>query len=361
MRFTKYNSLNDILSYPDMQKYLKIFYSEYLLDMYPKEMAMEPLALSEHFGKTPWEEPFHIVADQLLDAANVILDFTENHSRACIPLWKSEQGRWTLEDEEKGDKNQVFLLAPVQTDQKKKPAVIICPGGGYEEVCFSGEGNPILNYMEAQGYRAFILRYRVAPNRYPKPQMDLALAIQYLRGNAEQYAIDPGDIMVLGASAGGHLCASEAALHEEIAELVKEETAKEDPDRSKKYEKIKASPDKVCLCYPVISFCKEPHEGSFRALTGTNESLRTSLSVENLILSSFPKTFVWACEDDDCVPVSNAKLMSETLKKKGVECKLCIYPGGGHGCGLAFSKKAWSWSREMIIWMKGETSGIRQD
>lgn len=344
MRFTKYNSLNDILNYPDMSRYLKIFYSDFLLDLFPKDMAEEPLALLEHFGKTPWEEPFSLVTDQLLDAANMILSFTQDHTRICVPLWNLKKGRWTLEDEEKDDRNKVFLLAPVQVDEKKKPAVIICPGGGYEEVCFSNEGNPIYHYMEAQGYRAFILRYRVAPNRYPKPQMDLALAIQYIRKNAKQYKIDPNDIMVLGASAGGHLCASEAALYEKIAKL--------DPDTSKMYEPISARPDKVCLCYPVISFSKEPHEGSFLSLTGANENLRKTLSVENMITSTFPKTFVWACEDDDCVPSGNARLISQVLKKKGVECKLCIYKSGGHGCGLAFSKEPWSWSREMLTWMR---------
>ena len=34
MRITKYNSMNDILAYPDMENYLRVFYSEYLLDMY---------------------------------------------------------------------------------------------------------------------------------------------------------------------------------------------------------------------------------------------------------------------------------------------------------------------------------------
>ena len=54
MRYTKYNSMNQILSYPNMRKYLEVFYSEYLLDMFPKEYENEPLALAEQFGKTPW-------------------------------------------------------------------------------------------------------------------------------------------------------------------------------------------------------------------------------------------------------------------------------------------------------------------
>lgn len=348
MQYTKYHSLNQILEFPRMREYLTIFYSDYLLTMYPKELANEPLALLENFAKTPWEEPFSIVVDQLLDAVTVILDCTVHHKRRCIPLWNLKKQSWSLEEEKKGGKNQVFLLSPCEIDLKRKPAVIICPGGGYESVCFSGEGNPILHYMEAQGYRAFILRYRVAPNRYPEPQKDLTLAIQYLRANAKSYGIDENQIMVLGASAGGHLCALQAAEHEKIKEWVIKDLKDQGDERAKDYESISAKPNQVSLSYPVISFKSEAHEGSFLALTGGREELREQLSVERLITSDYPRTFVWTCEDDDCVPASNAKRMQQALEEKQVDSKFCLYSSGGHGCGLAFSKEAWNWSREMI-------------
>ena len=34
--------------------------------------------------------------------------------------------------------------------RKKRPLILICPGGGYERVCFSGEGNPVMRFMEAR-------------------------------------------------------------------------------------------------------------------------------------------------------------------------------------------------------------------
>lgn len=62
----------------------------------------------------------------------------------------------------------------------------------------------------------FILSYRIQPNTYPQCQMDLALAIMHVRAHARQYGIDENRILVVGASAGGHLCASTAMLHEEL-------------------------------------------------------------------------------------------------------------------------------------------------
>lgn len=349
--YTKYNSMADIMAYPSMEDYIKIFYSEYLLEMFPEEFYNEPLAMTQHYGKTPWEEPFFVIVDQLVDAANLIVDIFENKTRRCVSLWNPKED-WSLKKESLGGKNQVFLLAPeIKKEMKKerKPAVIICPGGGYEAVCFSGEGTPVLNYMEAAGYRAFILKYRVAPCKYPEPQEDLTLAIQYLRCHGEEYGINPQDIMVLGASAGGHLCGSQAALYKELEGVTPEP-----------YNQFSGRPNQVGLCYPVISFVHEPHEGSFQNLCGGDEKYRKALSVEGLVDESYPPTFVWTCRDDDCVPPSNAEIMGEALTKAGVIHQLHMYPQGGHGCGLAFSKSAYTWSRSLVEFRKKISSDIPQ-
>lgn len=332
MRFTKYNSLQNIMDYPQMDRYLKVFYSQYLLDMYPEDMKELPIALVEQRAKTPWEEPFSIVADQLLDAVNLVMDLLENHTRKAISLWEAQESdleeQWDLTKEEKGGKEKVFLIAPTEKGmEEKRPAVIICPGGGYEEVCFSGEGTPVMHYMEAQGYCPFILRYRTrCDGVYPAPQQDLALAVKYVREHAVEYGINVNNVLVMGFSAGGHLCASEAAMCRDA----------------------ESRPDKICLSYPVISFVHEPHEGSAAALTGGDETLREQLSAENLITADYPPTFVWTCADDDCVPPSNAMRMGKALEEAGVRHELHVYGSGGHGCALAFSKEASGWSRAMI-------------
>ena len=255
--------------------------------------------------------------------------------RRAISLW-NESEDWSLKKDRKGEKESVFLLAPdniaEEVRKKRRPAVIICPGGGYCEVCFSGEGTPILNYMEVQGYAAFILKYRVSPAVYPAPQEDLSLAIRYVREHALEYGVDPDNILTLGASAGGHLCASQAALAKRVED----------------------TPDKICLCYPVISFTEEPHEGSAELLTGGDTSLRKMLSAENLVTESYPETFVWTCADDDCVPPSNAVRMGAALKKAYVRHEIFVYPSVGHGCGLAFSKEAHDWSRAMVEFFKDQ-------
>lgn len=344
----------DIMSYPGMKEYLDVFYSRYLLEMYPEELYREPIALAEQFAKTPWGEPFSVIADQLMDAVNLIADITENHTRKCISLWEGEDSTWNLEKEARGGKSKVFLLSPVikEKNPEKKPAVIICPGGGYEEVCFSGEGNPMMHFMEAQGFRVFVLRYRVSPERYPAPQEDLALAVRYVRAHKEEYGVDAENVTAMGFSAGGHLCAFEAVIAEKAGEMACEEIEKDFPKLGAAYRAESAKPDKLVLGYPVISFVKEQHEGSFQGLTGGEERMREACSVEKLVTEDYPPTFIWACEDDDCVPPSNTRRMGEALEEKGVRHEVHLYPTGGHGCGLAFSKSAYDWSRAMAAFLK---------
>ena len=125
---------------------------------------------------------------------------------------------------------------------RTRPLVLICPGGGYEMVSFYNEGLQPAQRMERDGgYKAFILCYRIRPNYYPLPQMDLARAVMYVRAHAAEYQVDPNRIVIVGASAGGHLCASEALLHEELKENVLENLAKfQKADMVEQYRKISA-------------------------------------------------------------------------------------------------------------------------
>ena len=122
---------------------------------------------------------------------------------------------------------------------------------------YYSEGVQLAQRMERDGgYKALILSYRIQPNTYPQCQMDLALAIMHVRAHARQYGIDENRILVVGASAGGHLCASTAMLHEEL----KTEIFCVHPELEKLYGRISARPDGVGLLYPVISFTSEYHD-----------------------------------------------------------------------------------------------------
>ena len=62
-----------------------------------------------------------------------------------------------------------------------RPAVIICPGGGYEFVS-PREGEPVAMRFLAAGFHAFVLEYSVAPARFPTALAELANAVKTVRG-----------------------------------------------------------------------------------------------------------------------------------------------------------------------------------
>ena len=89
-----------------------------------------------------------------------------------------------------------------------RPAVLVCPGGGYS-MCSPREADPIALQYSAKGYNTFVLYYTVGENAvFPKPLIDLSKAMKIIRENADEWGILKNKISVCGFSAGGHLCAS---------------------------------------------------------------------------------------------------------------------------------------------------------
>lgn len=341
MKYSLYSTLNEILGEPGMQAYLPFFYSMETLGCFPKEYDDAPLALARFQGKTDWSDNLCEAAEQLLEAANMIHEVLKGKRRTVVPgtgnAWVPDGSR------PYADPSNVFLLTPKIPKKvtELKPALIICPGGGYEFVSFANEGNPIARRAEKDGFAPFILHYSVSPARFPKPQMDLVEAIVYVRKHAASYGADPDRIGIVGFSAAGHLAATTMCVYEHLAMGISEDAALHPPKA-------------IALGYPVITFAKgKTHEGSFLALTGGDESLREKLSFENMLKTSmekrrFPDTFVFTCADDDLVPPVNAKILKDALDAEHIPCEYHLYPTGGHGCGLAFDKSASPWSGEML-------------
>ena len=91
---------------------------------------------------------------------------------------------------------------------KKRPAIVVCPGGGYL-YCSPREAEPIALRYAAAGFHAFILRYstRWEAGGFA-PLKEVSWAIGHIREHAEEWNIHPDRIVTCGFSAGGHLALS---------------------------------------------------------------------------------------------------------------------------------------------------------
>ncbi len=98
--------------------------------------------------------------------------------------------------------------------EKKRPAIVVCPGGGYL-YCSPREAEPVALRYAAAGFHAFILRYSTGWEAGDfAPLKEVSWVIGYLREHAEEWNIDPNKIATCGFSAGGHLALSAGLLGE---------------------------------------------------------------------------------------------------------------------------------------------------
>ena len=153
---------------------------------------------------------------------------------------------------------------------KKRETIIICPGGGYEFTS-DREAEPIALKFVAQGFNAIVIRYSIAPVRYPASLLELAETVRYVREKEEEWNVDTKRVIVCGFSAGGHLAGSLGVLWDN--EIIKE---------SLEVKNNEIKPNAMILCYPVISSGEFAHRGSFDNLLGEKEGKirREELSLE---------------------------------------------------------------------------------
>lgn len=221
----------------------------------------------------------------------------------------------------------ILLPYSKEIGEKKRPAVIICPGGGYD-FCSEREAVPVGMRLAGHGVQAFILWYS-CKRRFPTALLELATAVAYIRAHALTYDIDPARIAVMGFSAGAHLAGS-LAVYWNRPLLT---------DIFGGGEKIR--PNAHILCYPVITAGEYAHRGSIRNLVGEeyandfNNNYTIAVSLEKQVSADTPPCFLWHTVNDDSVPVQNSLLYLSALAAHGIPFESHLFPQGVHGLSLA--------------------------
>ncbi len=213
------------------------------------------------------------------------------------------------------------LTHPHVVSQRRKPAVLILPGGAYRFTS-PREAEPVALRFAARGYAAFVLDYSCAPSAFPVALREAALAMRYIRENAVTYEVDPDMVAALGFSAGGHLCGSLGTLYDcpEVGDIGPGALLR---------------PDALVLCYPVTIGWGKTHEESFENISGGDAALRDRLSLDELVRPDMPPVFLWHTRDDGSVPVMGSLALAAAMERAGVDFALHIYRHGRHGLSTA--------------------------
>ncbi|MDY0165361.1 MAG: alpha/beta hydrolase [Thermoguttaceae bacterium] len=140
---------------------------------------------------------------------------------------------------------------------------------------------------------------------------DARSAVRYVRRHAAKLGIDPGRIVVSGASAGGHLAAG-TALFDGVEEPG-EDTS------------VSCMPDALVLLFPVIDTSAE---GYGNALLGDRWR---ELSPLHQVRPGMPPTIVFHGSADTTTPFAGAKAFHRAMLEAGNRCELIVTEGGRHG------------------------------
>ena len=215
------------------------------------------------------------------------------------------------------------------SEGRKRPAIIILPGGGYGHLS-TREAEPIALQYLAADIAAFVVYYSVGEDAgFPRCLFEALTAIKTVRENAEEWNIDPDKIAISGFSAGGHLAANASAFwNSELASVLGD----------KESIKINAA----VLSYAVISAKEEKNIRCFENLFGENPSEKelSSVSIEDHVTEAFPPTFIWHTATDQVAPAQHSLLMGQSLYAAGVPFEMHIYPQGPHGMALCDIRSA---------------------
>lgn len=202
------------------------------------------------------------------------------------------------------------------------PAMLVVAGGAYAFLS-EREREPVALQFTAAQYVSFTLEYSLK-TAHPAPLLEAAMAMAFIRENAERYAVRKDKVGVIGFSAGGHLALTLATMFD--SEPVK---------RALGERAALVRPDAVISSYAVVT-TKEggTHGESARTISGGDAALRELLSIENRVTKNSAPAFIWHTGEDDAVPVENALLLASAYRKAGVPFELHVFEKGWHGLSV---------------------------
>jgi acetyl esterase/lipase len=268
------------------------------------------------------------------------------------PTRAAEEPSFTrTEDVIYGRKYGTALTLDVVTPKRNAngAAVVFVVSGGF----FSAHDNiqpARFQVLLDRGYTVFAVVHGSQP-RYQVTEIvqDLHRAVRFIRSHAQEYRIDPNRIGVVGASAGGHLSLMLATAG-----------AKGDPNARDPVDQASSRVQAVACFFPATDFLNygskgkellrptdhrlpfrsafdyhEPNRatGLWERITDAEKLRAIAWSVSPIyhVQPGAPPTLILHGDQDDLVPLQQSESFVAKLQEAGVEAKLVVKKGAGHG------------------------------
>lgn len=218
-------------------------------------------------------------------------------------------------------RQKMDIYLPEGRARASTTTVVFIHGGGWVEGDKS-EMNPYVDTLRKllPGYAVVNMNYRLAYNSsvnlFPTQENDVKSAIEFFLSHADEYRVSD-DLVLLGASAGGHL----AMLH----------AYKNDPEGHVRAVVDFFGPYDLAALWNNGIVQQLILYGATGALLADNPSLYASSSPSEFVTGSTPPTIALQGGVDPLVPPSQTSQLIADLDDAGVANQLVYYPGEGHG------------------------------
>ncbi len=242
-------------------------------------------------------------------------------------------------------------------------AIVVFPGGGYQELAIDLEGTEVCDWLTFKGITCVLLKYRVpGEGRYPKsapypksgpyPESPMALedaqrTMGLVRFHAAEWHIDPHKIGVLGFSAGGHLS---AAMSTHFAKRLYPTVDAADKESCR--------PDFAVAIYPghlsITAAEWDAKQGTKKFVVPHPAAADKDLGLnpDIPVTRQTPPTFLLQNEDDHVDNVNDSLAYYIALKRAGVPVEMHLYAQGGHAFGLRRTKlPVTAWPQLVETWL----------
>jgi acetyl esterase/lipase len=213
------------------------------------------------------------------------------------------------------------VYLPANRSFHSTKSIILIHGGGWN----SGSKNDFVTYIDSfqkrmPDYAIFNINYRLVngSNLFPTQEQDVKAAIDFIADNSTEYHIDKNKLVLLGASAGGHLALLQGYKYNspKVAAIID----------------FFGPTDLVTMFkkpwHPYVPFV-------LQMITGNTPSQNLVIYKEsspiNYVSAHSAPTLILHGSNDQVVNISQSKALKSKLDDAGVKNELVIYLGKAHG------------------------------
>jgi len=283
---TTNDTLAEVMAHPDLAGF-----SRHLMPR-PGQSFDPEMALRDIGSLLPYHSNVH--PDEVAAGLNRLASDARMGRRVFYPIYSDGQ---IAADPTKRDTGLFYFRAA-----QGAPFAIVAPGGGFAYVGSVHEGFPYATAINAEGYNAFVVRYRVGQGQVRATE-DLAAAITYIAKNAVSLGVSMDGYSVWGSSAGARMAALIGSYG--VARFGGGDLP---------------SPSSVIMAYTSHSDVSEAE----------------------------PPTYAIVGENDGIAPPVSMRRRVEVLRGQGICVEFRIVPEVAHGFGTGLGTPAEGWIAEAV-------------